>query len=187
MASKTMHAIDAGGEWDLNPIAGGLGAMGSDSLLSARQVRNPVNSNSEIEDAFDAITYQKGGSVLNMFETYLGEEKFREGIRVHMRRFTDGVADADDFMASLAEGSGNEAITDSFRTFITQPGIPMPVSYTHKTLPDNKPGGVLGGGGRGRVAARRWGAPLGRCRPAAGFSPWVSSDRRRARGSTSSE
>jgi alanyl aminopeptidase len=125
MASKTMHAIDAGGEWNLNPIAGGLGAMGSDSLLSARQVRNPVTSNSEIEDAFDAITYQKGGSVLNMFETYLGEEKFREGIRVHMRRFSDGVADADDFMASLAEGSGNEAVTDSFRTFISQPGIPM--------------------------------------------------------------
>ena len=28
-------------------------------------------------------------------------------------------------MGSLAGGSGNEAITDGFRTFITQPGIPM--------------------------------------------------------------
>lgn len=125
MANKTMAAIDPGGEWQLARIAGGLGAMGNDSLNSARQVRNPVLTNGDINDAFDSITYQKGGSVLSMFETYLGEEKFREGIRVHMRRFTDGVADADDFMASLSEGSGDAAVTESFRTFILQPGIPM--------------------------------------------------------------
>jgi len=125
MANKTMHAIDPGGEWNLNPVAGGLGAMGNDALLSARSVRNPVSTNGDINDAFDGITYQKGGSLLNMFETYLGEEKFREGIRVHMRRFTDGVADADDFMASLEEGAGDTSVTASFRTFISQPGIPM--------------------------------------------------------------
>lgn len=125
MASKTMHAVDPGGEWNLNPISGGLGAMGSDSLLAARQVRNPVTRNGDINDAFDGITYQKGGSVLNMFETYLGEDKFREGIRVHMRRFADGVANVDDLMTSLSEGSGDTTITDSFRTFILQPGIPM--------------------------------------------------------------
>jgi alanyl aminopeptidase len=125
MAAKTMHAVDPGGEWDLNPISGGLGAMGSDGLLAARQVRNPVTRNGDINDAFDGITYQKGGSVLNMFETYLGEDKFREGIRVHMRRFADGVANVDDLMTSLSEGSGDTTITDSFRTFILQPGIPM--------------------------------------------------------------
>ncbi|MFN7163728.1 MAG: M1 family aminopeptidase, partial [Hyphomonas sp.] len=125
MASKTMHAVDPGGAWDLNPVAGGLDAMGSDSLLSARAVRNPVTRNGDINDAFDAITYQKGGSVLSMFETYLGEDRFRDGIRVHMRRFADGVADADDFMASLAEGAGDTAVAGSFRSFIEQPGIPM--------------------------------------------------------------
>lgn len=125
MATKTMHAVDPRGEWDLNPISGGLGAMGNDSLKSARSIRNPVNTNGDINDAFDGITYQKGGNVLSMFETYLGEDKFREGIRAHMRRFSDGVADTDDFMASLAEGSGDAAVTESFRTFIEQPGIPM--------------------------------------------------------------
>lgn len=125
MANKTMAAIDPAGEWQLSRIGGGLGAMGNDSLLSARQVRNPINSNGDINDAFDGITYQKGGSVLSMYETYLGEDKFREGIRAHMRRFTDGVADADDFLASLELGSGETGIADSFRTFILQPGIPM--------------------------------------------------------------
>jgi aminopeptidase N len=125
MANKTMNAIDPGGEWNLNPIAGGLGAMAGDELKSVRTVRNPVLTNGDINDAFDGITYQKGGSVLNMFETYIGEDKFREGIRVYMRRFSDKVADADDFMAALAEGAGDTAITQSFSTFIEQPGIPM--------------------------------------------------------------
>lgn len=125
MSYKAMQEVDPGGEWELSPIAAGLGAMRTDSLLSARQIRNPVILNTEIEDAFDAITYSKGGSVLNMFETWLGEEKFREGVRTHIRRFGDGVADVDDFMQSLAQGSGDEAIAASFRSFILQPGIPM--------------------------------------------------------------
>ncbi len=125
MSFKTMADVDPAGEWALNPINGGLNAMAVDSLASSRQIRNPVATNAEIQDGFDAITYQKGGSVLNMFETYLGEDPFREGIRFHMRRFPDGVATADDFMMSLAEGSGDKGVTDSFRTFIEQPGIPL--------------------------------------------------------------
>ena len=125
MSYKAMQAVDPGGEWDLSPIAAGLGAMRTDSLLSARQIRNPVIVNTEIEDAFDSITYSKGGSVLNMFETWLGEDAFRDGVRAHIRRFGDGVADVDDFMQSLTQGSGDGAITASFRSFILQPGIPM--------------------------------------------------------------
>lgn len=150
MANKTMAAIDPGGEWPLARIAGGLGAMSNDSLKSARQVRNPVLTNGDINDAFDSITYQKGGSVLSMFETYLGEDRFREGIRVHMRRFADGVADVDDFMESLEQGSGDTGVTASFRTFILQPGIPMlDISVSCK-----------GGKGEMTVAQSRY-APLG--------------------------
>ncbi len=125
MANKTMVAVEPGGEWETTLISAGLGAMSADSLKNARQIRNPIESNGDINSAFDSITYQKGGSVLNMFETYVGPERFREGVRVHMRRFFDGVANVDDFMASLAEGAGDASITESFRTYILQPGIPM--------------------------------------------------------------
>jgi alanyl aminopeptidase len=121
---KTMDGVDPDGEWSLSPILAGLSAMGADSLQSARQIRNPINANGDILDAFDSITYRKGGSVLNMFETYLGEEAFREGIRLHMRRFEDSVADADDFMQSLADGSGQPDVVDAFTSYISQPGIP---------------------------------------------------------------
>lgn len=125
MSYKTMHAYDPTGGFDRSPIQRGIGAMGADSLASARQIRNPITANGDILSAFDGITYSKGGHVLSMFENYLGDDAFREGIRLHMTRFEDGVADVNDFMSSLADGSGNPAVVDSFKTFIFQPGIPF--------------------------------------------------------------
>ncbi len=124
ISHKTMDAIYPDAGFDLAPQRAAIGVMGSDSLLSARQIRNPIERNGDINDAFDGITYRKGGGVLSMFETYLGEDQFRAGMRLHMRRFEDGVADVNDFMASLAEGSGDAQVVESFKSFIFQPGIP---------------------------------------------------------------
>ncbi len=124
ISTKTMAAIDPDGEWTLGPVLSSLTAMPTDSLISTRQIRNPILTTGDIGDAFDSITYRKGGSVLNMFETYLGEDTFRDGIRLHMRRFEDGVATTQDFMQSLADGSGQPDIVSSFTSFISQPGIP---------------------------------------------------------------
>ena len=71
------------------------------------------------------ITYLKGGAVLGMFESWLGEDGFRAGIRTHMQRFPHGVADVEDFMASLARGSGRPDVVPAFRSFIDQPGVPL--------------------------------------------------------------
>ena len=96
--------------------------MGTDSLKSARQIRNPT-SNADINDAFDGITYSKGGHVLSMFES-ISARRVSKSIRLHMKRFEDDAANVDDFMQSLAEGSGDDAVVESFRSFIFQPGIP---------------------------------------------------------------
>ena len=51
-------------------------------------------------EAFDLITYEKGGAVLRMVEGYLGEERFRDGIRLYMRRHAKGNAVADDLWSA---------------------------------------------------------------------------------------
>lgn len=122
---KTMHDMDPQGGFDRSAIRAGLGAMGQDSLMSTRQIRNPITNNADILDAFDAITYSKGGHVLAMFESYVGADKFRDGIRQHMERYAHSIADVDDFMRSLARGSGQPDIVPAFRSFISQPGIPL--------------------------------------------------------------
>lgn len=125
MANKIARRHWPEGEFDRATLADALDAMAADSLATARQIREPVERNEEIEDAFDSITYEKGGGVLAMFEGYLGDAAFRAGVRLHLERFAHGVATADDFIASLAEASGEARVEAAFRSFIEQPGVPL--------------------------------------------------------------
>jgi aminopeptidase N len=61
-------------------------AISTDRLASARRVRNPVEAKDRIADAFDSISYEKGGAVLEMFERWMGEERFRQGVRDYLAR-----------------------------------------------------------------------------------------------------
>jgi cytosol alanyl aminopeptidase len=125
MGNKTVHAWRSDFGYGNASFLGALGVMHADALTSARQIREPIRSNHDIATAFDGITYRKGGGVLEMFESWLGEERFRAGVRLHMERFADSVADANDFMTSLAEGSGDDEVVAAFRSFLEQPGVPL--------------------------------------------------------------
>lgn len=125
MGNKAAHAYAPEYQFDKVSLAQALAAMNFDSRVAARQIRQPVGHNRQIASSFDAITYLKGGGVLSMFENYLGEDGFREGMRLHMQRFSHGVADVEDFMASLAEGSSRPDVVPAFRSFIDQPGVPV--------------------------------------------------------------
>ncbi len=113
------------GEFDRETMKDALGAMNADSLAAARRIREPIDSSNRISSAFDGITYQKGGGVLAMLERYVGEEDFRRGVQLHMSRHSDGTATAEEFIASIAEGSDRAEIEGAFRTFIQQAGVPL--------------------------------------------------------------
>jgi len=112
-------------ELDVVQTLQALAVMNIDSRIAARRIRQPIDDSRAVESAFDGITYLKGSAVLAMFEGYLGETGFRAGIRRHMQRFAYGVADVEDFMASLAEGSGRPDVVPAFRSFIDQAGVPL--------------------------------------------------------------
>ncbi len=104
---------------------GAIDAMEVDALTSARKIRNEVLDKNEIVGAFDSITYRKGGGVLQMFEHYLGEERFRDGVRLHMKRYAHGNATAKDFLQSLADGANDPSVVVAFESFLTQSGVPI--------------------------------------------------------------
>ena len=56
----------------------------TDALVTARRIRQPIESYNDIRNAFDAITYQKGAAVIRMFELYVGEAAFQRGIRQYL-------------------------------------------------------------------------------------------------------
>jgi len=125
MGNKTVTTWAPDYKFGAQTLKGALGVMGTDSLATTRKVREPLRQTENVMDQFDGITYRKGGGVLSMFESYLGEENFQKGVRLHMKRFEDGVASADDFFQSLADGSGNDKVVPALKSFVDQPGLPM--------------------------------------------------------------
>jgi alanyl aminopeptidase len=99
-------------------------AMDQDSLASARQIRQPIESTHDIANAFDSITYQKGAGVISMFERWLGADTLRDGIRAYMAEHAYGNATAADLTRALSAASGRDAATP-FQSFLTQSGVPL--------------------------------------------------------------
>ena len=111
---------------DLASLEGRLRAMAGDSLISTRKIRQPIDSRGDIETAFDGITYQKGAAVLAMFERWIGEDKFRDGMRAYLADHAFGSGSSDDLIATLAAHSGKgEAFAKAMRSFLDQPGVPL--------------------------------------------------------------
>ena len=98
-------------------------ALDSDSLVNARQIRQPIKRQDDIFTAFDRITYDKGASILNMFESYLGADTFQRGVRDYIAARAWGNATSTDFVAAISKAAGKD-VGPAFATFLEQPGTP---------------------------------------------------------------
>jgi cytosol alanyl aminopeptidase len=105
-------------------------AFDTDAKASARQVRQPIESDHDIRNAFDAITYTKGSALLGMFERYLGADAFRSGLRLYLERHRFGNGTSRDLLAALEESSGKK-VAAAFSSFLDQPGVPSVRSELH--------------------------------------------------------
>ena len=106
-------------------LDGTLSAMQTDALRAGRPIHQLVTRNSQIASTFDNITYQKGAGVIGMVESFLGEDRFQRGVRLHLTRHAYGTATASDFFSAMAEASGERGVIDAFESFVNQPGVPL--------------------------------------------------------------
>ena len=91
---------------------------------SARRIREPVNARGDIFNAFDSITYEKGATVIGMFEAWMGEEPFRRGVQSYLEARRDGSATSADFLDALSQAS-RLPVAPAFDTFLNQNGVPQ--------------------------------------------------------------
>jgi len=99
-------------------------AMQVDGLKSTRPIEFPVERPEEAAGMFDVLTYEKGASVLRMLEQYLGADKFRDGIRLYLRRHEYANAETTDLWDALEDSTRQpaRALMDSW---IFQAGYPL--------------------------------------------------------------
>lgn len=99
-------------------------AFETDSLASTRPVEYEVRSPQDAEGMFDVLTYEKGGALLRMLEQYLGEERFRDGIRHYLNEHRYTNTETSDLWDAL-EATSTEPVRRIMDTWIWQPGYPL--------------------------------------------------------------
>src|SRR5258705_1133292 len=99
-------------------------ALALDSLKATRPIHTDVQTPAQIDEAFDAIAYQKGASVLRMLESYVGADAFRTGVNAYLQNHAYGNATSEDFAKALA-GSSSKPVERILPTFVNQPGVPL--------------------------------------------------------------
>ncbi|MEW5250400.1 M1 family metallopeptidase [Microbulbifer sp. 2201CG32-9] len=113
------------GGHDLNARVRAIGAMQLDSLASTRAIREPIEDNNQIRNAYDAITYAKSLGVIGMVDQYFGAPRFRPALGRYIEAFADGVAASPDFYSVIGEETNTPELTETFRSFVEQKGVPQ--------------------------------------------------------------
>ncbi|MGC9190699.1 MAG: M1 family metallopeptidase [Candidatus Micrarchaeia archaeon] len=86
-------------------------ALAADELANTHPISVIVERPSQIDQIFDEISYEKGGSVLRMIEDYVGEENFRKGLHEYLKEHAYSNAtkyDLWDAIDKVAKSSGSK-------------------------------------------------------------------------------
>ncbi|MFH1328261.1 MAG: M1 family metallopeptidase, partial [Candidatus Bathyarchaeota archaeon] len=101
-----------------------LPALELDALKTSHPIEVDVRTPSQIREIFDAISYNKGGSILKMLEVYLGEEIFRQGLKAYLLNNRYGNATTENLWSTLEKVS-RKPIKKIMDTWINQTGYPL--------------------------------------------------------------
>ena len=107
-------------------------ALSEDSLKSTHPIRVHVNTPGEISSIFDAISYEKGGSVLNMLEDYVTPEVFRKGLHAYLKAHAYANAEAQDLWDAISHAAGSKKISEVANAWIEKPGYPVVIANQKK-------------------------------------------------------
>ena len=97
--------------------------MTADSRVTSEPIRKPGSTPSEMFQSV-GLAYNKGKSVIGMFERWMGEETFRAGVNAYLLENAWGNAQATDFWKALTNAAGAD-VASAMETFLEQPGVPL--------------------------------------------------------------
>lgn len=99
-------------------------ALKMDSLEFTHPIEVPVGHPDEIRTIFDAISYQKGASVIHMLQDYLGADAFRDGLRHYLKTHSYKNTDTIDLWQAL-EDISKKPVKEFMNAWTAQKGFPI--------------------------------------------------------------
>ena len=99
-------------------------AMNMDAANGTHPIVTPIKDVLQASEAFDSITYQKGGAVIRMLEAYVGEDEFRGGVRRYMHDHAYANTVTDDLWSEI-DAVSPKKIRDIAHDFTLHAGVPL--------------------------------------------------------------
>lgn len=99
-------------------------ALELDGLKSTHPIEVEVNHPAEISEIFDEVSYAKGASVIKMLAEYLGEEDFRDGLRLYLKKHSYANAKTEDLWHAL-EMVSKKQVSKIMQNWTGKPGYPL--------------------------------------------------------------
>jgi aminopeptidase N len=78
-------------------------AMELDGLANTHPIQVPVDDPRSLDEIFDAISYSKGASIIDMLHHYLGAEVFKKGLQTYLNRHKFGNTVTHDLWKALGD------------------------------------------------------------------------------------
>jgi aminopeptidase N len=99
-------------------------ALERDALRQNIPIEIPGGEHVVINVSTAPIIYNKGGSILRQVEAYVGEGKFKEGLRTYLKRHEYGCASSHHLWEALEEVS-SKPVSKMMKSWVEQAGFPM--------------------------------------------------------------
>ncbi|XP_014206049.1 puromycin-sensitive aminopeptidase [Copidosoma floridanum] len=111
-------------------------ALELDALKNSHAIEVPVGHPDEIDEIFDDISYNKGACVIRMLHSYIGDDCFRKGMALYLKRHMYAHAKTEDLWLALEESS-NKSIRHVMSSWTKQQGFPL-LTVSEKSCDGNK-------------------------------------------------
>lgn len=109
-------------------------ALKLDALDNTHAIEVPINHPDEIRSIFDAISYNKGASVIHMLHGYLGAKDFQTGLQHYLKQHAYKNTVTDDLWTALEKSSG-KPVKSFMHAWTSYPGFPLvKVALDNKTV-----------------------------------------------------
>lgn len=128
MENKATAELNPSWNWRLGFDRANDGTMISDARRTTHPVQMPVHNETEANEVFDELSYQKAGAFLRMMEAYLGPATFRKGLHNYFVANAYGNTVPSDLWSALSAVSHQNVAAIS-NSWINKRGFPL-VSVT---------------------------------------------------------
>ncbi len=99
-------------------------ALKLDALANTHPIEIEVHHPDEISEIFDAVSYSKGASIIQMLAGYLGADKFRDGLRYYLNKHKYANASTIDLWNAFEHVSG-QPVAKIMDNWTSKPGYPL--------------------------------------------------------------